>query len=185
MKRFKKANVEDDINEIQRERVKSETTQIQNQINESPEEMPANMAFEPNSQMSQCIKAIQYTLLPALTSGAIAMTGEMSALYTSLIRCVTEFEHSMHAIRAIQILKYHSKDYGVKDPQMFGILVGQQMLTQDEHRMKSFKEMTYVLREMSQLRSIKQQQFDGFLVRLVDQCEAAMGQDVSKYELTD
>lgn len=183
MRRFRKANMEEDINDVEQKRIDRSTPEIQRQINESPDEIPASTSFEPNAEMTACIGTIQYSLLPALVSGEVHMTGEMAALYTSLIRCLTEFEHSEHAIRAIHTIKYHSKDFGVQDPQVFGVLIGQQMMQQDERRMESFKEMTYVLREMSGLKSLQHKGIAEYIVRLVDKCEAAMGQDVSQYYL--
>lgn len=183
MKRFRKASIPDDIRNIEQERIDNSTLDIQQQLNESPDEMPSSMAFEPNAQMSECIREIQYALMPVLVSGEVQMTGEMAALYTSLVRCVTEFEHALHAVRSIHNIKYHSKDFGVQDTQMFGMLIGQQLLNQDERRMESFKEMTYVLSEMSKLNSLKNNRISDYIVKIVDKCEAAMGQDVSEYYL--
>lgn len=183
MKHFRKANIPDEISAIERERVDTNTSTIQQQVNESPDDIPANTAFEPNAQMAECIRKIQYTLLPVLTSGELSMTGETAALYTSLVRCITEFEHAFHAIVAIHSIKRHSEDYGMQDPQMFNIMIGQQLMTQDERRMESFKEMTYVLSEMSKLRSMQATELASYILRLVDKCEAAMGQDVSEYYL--
>ena len=165
-------------------RVDNDTSAIQGQINESPDQMPSNMVFQPNADMSKCIREIQYNLFPVLVSGSVKITGELAALYTSLVRAVTEFEHAEHAIRAIYAIKHHSKDFGVQDPQMFGVLIGQQLLAQDERRMESFKEMTYTLREMSKLPSLQHKGIAEFIVKLVDRCESAMGQDVSEYYLT-
>lgn len=183
MKRFRKASIPDDIQGIEQERIDNNTSTIQQQLNESPDEMPSNMAFEPNAEMSACIRTIQYSLLPVLVSGEVQITGELAALYTSLIRCLTEFEHAEHAIRSIHTIKYHSKDFGVQDPQMFGVLIGQQMLAQDERRMESFKEMTYTLSEMSKLSSLQHKGISDYIVKIVDKCESAMGQDVSEYYL--
>lgn len=183
MKRFRTAGIPDDIDGIERSKINQDTSSIQQQLGESPDQMPSNMVFEPNAEMSTCIRTIQYNLLPVLVSGEIRMTGELAALYTSLIRCLTEFEHAEHAIRAIHTIKYHSKDFGVQDPQMFGILIGQQMLAQDERRMESFKEMTYVLSEMSKLHSLMTIGIADYIVKIVDRCESAMGQDVSEYYL--
>jgi hypothetical protein len=183
MRRFRKASIPDDINEIERSKIDNSTSNIQQQLNESPDQMPSNMVFEPNAEMSACIRTVQYSLLPVLVSGEIQMTGELAALYTSLIRCLTEFEHALHAVRAIHSIKYHSKDFGVQDPQMFGVLIGQQILAQDERRMESFKEMTYTLSEMSKLPSVAHKSIADYIVQIVDKCEAAMGQDVSEYYL--
>lgn len=183
MKRFRKASIPDDINGIEETKIDNSTSNIQQQLNESPDQMPANMAFEPNAEMNACIRSIQYSLLPVLVSGEVQMTGEMAALYTSLVRCVTEFEHAEHAIRSIHTIKHHSKDFGVQDPQMFGLLIGQQLLSQDERRMESFREMTYTLSEMSKLRSAQHKGIAEYIVKLVDKCESAMGQDVSEYYL--
>jgi hypothetical protein len=66
---------------------------------------------------------------------------------------------------------------------MFGVLIGQQMLAQDGRRMESFKEMTYTLSEMSKLSSLQHKGISDYIVKIVDKCEAAMGQDVSEYYL--
>jgi hypothetical protein len=183
MKRFRKASIPDDIQGVENDRIDNSTSTIQQQLSESPDQMPSNMAFEPNAQMSECIRAIQYNLLPVLVSGEVQMTGEMAALYTSLVRCVTEFEHALHAVRSIHSIKHHSKDFGVQDQQMFGVLIGQQLLAQDERRMESFKEMTYTLSEMSKLSSLQNTGIANYIVKIVDKCEAAIGQDISEYYL--
>lgn len=181
MKRF--AEIVNDIEQVEKDRVENTTAPMQEQINESPDAPPAAMTFAPNDAMTNCIRSIQFNVIPWLTSGQFRMSSEMVHLYTNLIRCITEYEHSAHAIRSILMLRSHEQHFQAKDKQMFGILTGQQLQSHDERRMSAFKEVTYLLNEMCKLKSVRQSGADGWLTQLADKCEHALGTDVNEYGL--
>ncbi|MBS1722368.1 MAG: hypothetical protein JSS66_05115 [Armatimonadetes bacterium] len=172
------ADLSKQIQELETQKVDTGTQAIQRQLGESPEAPPSSVAVHVTPAMGECISAVEYTFTPVLLQ--TPLSDEAKTLYTSLVRCYTQFKHEEHALRSLLMLRYQFAGTQGGD---FDRRVDELLKGHDNRRLESFREMTYVMWQMSQLRSLREAGLDSVILPLVDRCESALGTDVTLYDM--